>query len=117
MNTKIMTPPEVIAKLEDIAAKSPPTPGPWRVVPSTAGGGTLRRDVVSDGAEFSPAFVAGDILLPDAELIAMVPDLIETLKVAIFRVRLAREEGDTILKAWLPEAEALLAKAEKNIAA
>ena len=47
------------------------TPGPWRTVPTTAkGAGSARLDIVSDGAAYSPSFVAGDILPEDAELIA-----------------------------------------------
>jgi hypothetical protein len=62
------------------AEKPAHTPGPWRSVPSTAGGGVARLDVVSDGAEFSPAFVAGDILPDDARLIAAAPELLAALK-------------------------------------
>lgn len=57
------------------------TPGPWRVAPCTLeGAGTLRRDIVSDGAEFSPAYVGGDILEDDARLIAAAPDMLEALR-------------------------------------
>lgn len=56
------------------------TPGPWRTVPSTAGGGTVRLDVVSDGAEFSPSYVGGDMLPEDARLIAVAPELLAALK-------------------------------------
>lgn len=56
------------------------TPGPWNTAPSTTGGGTARLDVVSDGTEFSPSFVAGDILPEDARLIAAAPDLLAALQ-------------------------------------
>lgn len=48
------------------------SPMPWRIVPSTAhrpGSGSIRVDIVSDGPPFNPAFVAGDIMPGDAEVI------------------------------------------------
>jgi hypothetical protein len=43
---------------------------PWRIVPTTAkGAGTARVDIVTDNAEFSPAYVAGDIMPADAAFI------------------------------------------------
>ena len=46
------------------------TPLTWRTDPTTAkGAGSARLDIVSDGAFYSPSFVAGDILPEDAELI------------------------------------------------
>lgn len=44
----------------------------WRAVPSTlhsSNPASVRMDIVDDGAEFSPAFVAGDIMPEDARLI------------------------------------------------
>jgi len=47
------------------------TPLTWRTVLTTAkGAGSARLDIVSDGAAYSPFFIAGDILPEDAELIA-----------------------------------------------
>ncbi len=60
------------------------TAGPWRSVPTTLHGiGTLtiRRDVVSDGAPYSPAFIAGDITPSDAALFAAAPDLYAALQI------------------------------------
>ncbi|WP_430442277.1 hypothetical protein [Shinella sp.] len=39
-------------------------------------------------------------------------ELLETLKLAVARVKLANDEGDSILSAWLPGALATIAKAE-----
>jgi hypothetical protein len=39
-------------------------------------------------------------------------DLLDTLKAAVARVELANKEGNPILSAWLPEAQAIIAKAE-----
>lgn len=40
------------------------------------------------------------------------PDLLATLKFAVARVRLANDEGDPILSAWLPGAQAIISKAD-----
>jgi hypothetical protein len=40
------------------------------------------------------------------------PELLALLKYAVLRVKLANEEGNPILSAWLPDAEAAIAKAE-----
>ena len=40
------------------------------------------------------------------------PELLETLKLAVARVKLANDEGDPILSAWLSDALATIAKAE-----
>lgn len=40
------------------------------------------------------------------------PELLATLKLAVVRVKLANDEGDPILSAWLPGALATIAKAE-----
>ena len=60
------------------------TKGPWEDVPtSSKGAGTARRDIVSNGTDFSPAFIAGDILPQDAKAIAAVPDLLAALEYAL----------------------------------
>ena len=41
-----------------------------------------------------------------------VPDLLTVLRAAVARVELANREGDPILSAWLPDAQAAIAKAE-----
>ena len=48
----------------------------------------------------------------NARLIAAAPDLLEALKFAAARIELANAEGDPILSAWLPDARAVIAKAE-----
>ncbi len=48
----------------------------------------------------------------NARLFASAPDLQAALEQAIARVRLANAEGNPILSAWLPEAEAAIAKAK-----
>lgn len=40
------------------------------------------------------------------------PELLGCMKAAVARVELANAEGDTILSAWLPDAKAIIAKAE-----
>lgn len=40
------------------------------------------------------------------------PEMLEALKFAVARVRLANAEGNSILSAWLPGADAAIAKAE-----
>jgi hypothetical protein len=58
------------------------TLGNWSHVPTTAIGArpsTVRRDIVAD-SEFGPAFIAGDILLDHAKLIASAPDLLSALE-------------------------------------
>ncbi len=40
------------------------------------------------------------------------PELLVALKFAVARVRLANAEGNPILSAWLPDADATIAKAE-----
>ena len=74
------------------------TPCPWATVPTTAKGAhpdTKRLDIVSHGAEFSPSFVAGDILPDDARLIAAAPDLLEIAKAYRNLLRtMAHTDGD-----------------------
>lgn len=40
------------------------------------------------------------------------PELLETLKFAVERVKLANDEGNSILSAWLPGAQAIISKAD-----
>lgn len=92
----------------------PHTPGPFRAVPSTAhkpGSGSLRMDIVSDGTEFAPSFVAGDIMPNDARLFVAAPDLLETLKYLI-----QDQPGTVKFDAWWESrvfaARAAISKAE-----
>jgi hypothetical protein len=59
------------------------TPGPWLAIPTTAisrNPDSLRMDIVTTTGEWTPAFVAGDILPEDARLIASAPDLLSALE-------------------------------------
>jgi hypothetical protein len=59
------------------------TPGPWVAVKSTAHADnpeSRRVDIVTMGTEFSPSFVAGDILPEDARLIASAPEMLDVLR-------------------------------------
>ena len=91
------------------------TPGPW----------TTERAEESDryaleGPEYSVARVEMFGRMQEwpanARLIAAAPDLLDALKAAVLRVTLANAEGegDPILSAWLPDALAAIAKAEKG---
>lgn len=90
------------------------TPGPWRNVPTTTHGidlVTIRRDIVSDGAEFAPAFVAGDITPEDAVLIAAAPELYAALSEALWMI--VQHEGTSDVNDRIVDAvRAALAKAE-----
>jgi hypothetical protein len=59
------------------------TPGPWLAIPTTAisrNPNSLRMDIVTTTGEWTPAFIAGDILPEDARLIASAPDLLSALE-------------------------------------
>ena len=66
--------------MQTIKSLPPHTPGPWKVQPSgKVGNGTAWRDIVSEGAPFTPSYV-GEALEQDAYLIAAAPDLLEALR-------------------------------------
>lgn len=70
--------------MKTITQPATQTPGPWRTVPTTAkGAGSARLDIVSDGAAYSPSFVAGDILPEDAALIVRAVNSHEDLLAAL----------------------------------
>ena len=59
------------------------TPGPWHAIPTTAisrNPDSLRMDIVATTGQWTPAFIAGDILPEDARLIASAPDLLSALE-------------------------------------
>jgi len=59
------------------------TPAPWHAIPTTAisrNPDSLRMDIVTKTGEWTPAFIAGDILPEDARLIASAPDLLSALE-------------------------------------
>ena len=61
--------------------KNQHTPGPWRVVCASAhefNPDTLRKDIIGK-CQFGDAYVAGDISINDANLIASAPDLLSAL--------------------------------------
>lgn len=83
------------------------TPGPWRLDHE-------RTIVDAHGTKIAETWPPHPDALPDARLIAAAPDLLDALKAAVLRVELANAEGDPILSAWLPDAWAAIAKAEKG---
>jgi hypothetical protein len=59
------------------------TPGPWLAIPTTAISrkpDSLRMDIVTKTGEWTPAFIAGDILPEDARLIASAPEMLAALE-------------------------------------
>lgn len=100
------------------------TPGPWETVKSSLHTDTqnLRQDIVSHGAVFSPAFVAGDILPADARLIAAAPDLLEALESALGLLLIVRDDMRGIVSSSIQSnaanacktAQAAIAKANRN---
>ena len=100
------------------------TPGPWRlrrsdlaVVNADASAliawtdrntyGKTRDDIQANARRIVACVNACEGINPEA-----VPDLLTVLRAAVARVELANREGDPILSAWLPDAQAAIAKAE-----
>ena len=87
------------------------TPGPWIESPTTGNPhnpNSLRMDIVTTTGEWTPAFIAGDILPEDARLIASAPELLSALEslVADFEQIIGRPiEAEH-------EAKAIIAKAK-----
>lgn len=83
------------------------TPGPWGAyIPS--------QPYIIESKSVERTIVAclpkGDNWESNARVIAAAPDLLAALREAVARVILANAEGDLILSAWLPEAQAILAR-------
>lgn len=81
----------------------------------TAGSRSKIADFERDCARIVAALaaqssIAGTSMAADP-LRDAAPDLLEALKFAVARVRLANEEGNPILSAWLPGAQATISKA------
>ena len=102
--------------MDKIATKQGHTGGDWKVVSTTAkGAGSSRKDVVAEGLEFSPSYIAGDMLPEDAILLAAAPGLLKELKAIILLADAQKKVGDRHLtmRQWeLDDARAALAKAE-----
>jgi hypothetical protein len=82
-----------VDRLSPISATSPL---PWHTTPSTlhpAGTTSTRCDIVTNAAEFSPAFIAGDILPEDAELICTAVNCHTALLEAAQAWERARQDG------------------------
>ena len=45
-----------------------------------------RLDIVSDGTDFAPSFVAGDIIPEDAALFSAAPAMLELLQTILLRI-------------------------------
>lgn len=82
------------------------TPGPWRVVPSTAhvGGISIRCDIVTDALPFAPSFVAGDIMPEDARAMAELPAILAALRDCVESLEAAMEDPEADRDAMPPPA-------------
>ena len=108
------------------------TPGPWQamLLPEDTQGVLGHRFWIraESGAEDGNMCIS-DISLRDSDMAnarrivacvnaceginpEAVPDLLTVLRAAVARVELANRVGDPILSAWLPDAQAAIAKAE-----
>ena len=95
------------------------TPGTWFTdgVPRQPHGaiGVFTSDGVACIALVQPGCLPADwredAAQANARLIAAAPDLLRTLEAAVVRIENANREGDPILSAWLPGAEAVIAAA------
>ncbi len=62
--------------------------------------------------EFARALTAASASMTADPLCDAAPELLDALKLAVARVRMANDEGNPILSAWLPGAQAAIFKAE-----
>lgn len=85
------------------------TPGPWRVGDA---GHTVFGPKTNAISPETIATMGKNNFRENARLIAAAPELLDILKAAVARVKIANYEGDPILSAWLPDAESAIAKAE-----
>ena len=88
------------------------TKGPWFVDDSC---GELRI-IAGDLMIARVAQHHGGVGKANAHLIAAGPELLEMLEIAVARIELANAESDPILSAWLPDARAVITKAEGRLA-
>lgn len=88
------------------------TPGPW-IVEDFMGRGEYN---VRAGDDYV-AIVSEEGHLHNARLIAAAPELLDALKTAVARIKIANADGDNILSAWLEQAEAAINKAERGTTA
>ncbi len=87
------------------------TPGTWKYWPSDATG-QLSSVLCPMVNVYGNHYVAECPVDADAKLIAVASDMYRLLWMAVNRVKIANErDGDPILSAWLPDAEAVLALA------
>lgn len=77
--------------------KTQHTPGNWFCQKShLSRPESVRVDIVTDAGEFSPCFIAGDVLPADAALIAAAPDLLAVLSAIVSDYHaLQRSQGAT----------------------
>lgn len=82
----------------------------------TAGSRSKIADFERDCARILAALAAQSSMagasMAGAPLRDAAPELLETLKFAVARVTLANDEGNSILSAWLPGAQAIISKAD-----
>jgi len=105
-----------------LAARTHHTPGPWAV--TSVGHCHAVHPAASENERDDICRVTPHNYHPDgldaayreaidtAHLIAAAPDLLASLEAAVARVELANAEGDPILSAWLPDAQAALRRAK-----
>ena len=94
------------------------TPAPWKI---EAFDGPQEYASIEAGNEIMELVRICDIpswpcaveeMKANAHLISAAPDLLEALEAAVARVKIANEEGNPILSAWLPDALSAISKAK-----
>lgn len=85
------------------------TPGPWHI--GIRPGPIVYGQQGEQVANLRLPMVGADENRANARLIAAAPELMELLETAVLRIAMANAEGVPILSAWLPEAQAAIARA------